>query len=513
MNSKLKTARICFLMVVFFGSLIFLPGRAKASSYKGFEYSTKSNGTVCINGYSGKKKSVITPKKIRGKKVTEIAANAFSNNIQIKKLVVSEGVEKVGSMAFFDMQGLKSISLPLTLKRITDDCRIGWYSEASDYSVQTYTVVRGSAACRYVKKHKAGAHIIVKKTGKVVAWFSANGGSGAPAAKVATKGKKYGKLKSLKRTNYKFLGWYTKKKGGKKVTEKMKMTKSRTLYAHWKLTNLAMTLKHRPKVDSGTVTWDCIYFGSYPQTDSTGARKDKIKWRVLSRSGNKALLMADQVLDAKPFSEKGYYRYDSDGNKIKLSDGSYATYDITWGNSTLRSWLNGYTGSYNVRNTNYAADNFIDKAFSAEEKNALRSKTLSNDAYGWDTYSYEDDGGFWNWGVGYTSVGSGEKTKDKVFLLCLEDIRQSYGFYMGSASRVYTLTDYARARLEDLSVTPSFLIRSVYDGRVPLSVNEKGNVNNGTGFEDLAGVRPVIYADLSDNSLWSKAGTVKSNKE
>lgn len=36
------------------------------------------------------------------------------------------------------------------------------------------------------------------------------------------------------RYGYVFKGWYTKKSGGTKVTSKTKITKSRTLYAHWK---------------------------------------------------------------------------------------------------------------------------------------------------------------------------------------------------------------------------------------------------------------------------------------
>ena len=48
--------------------------------------------------------------------------------------------------------------------------------------------------------------------------------------------KKYGKLPKPKRKGYKFRGWYTKKKGGVKITAKKKMTtaKVHTLYARWK---------------------------------------------------------------------------------------------------------------------------------------------------------------------------------------------------------------------------------------------------------------------------------------
>ena len=41
---------------------------------------------------------------------------------------------------------------------------------------------------------------------------------------------------------------------------------------------------------------------------------------------------------------------------------------ITWEKSTIRSWLNGYGASSNTDGNDYANDNFIDTAFTAEEK-------------------------------------------------------------------------------------------------------------------------------------------------
>ena len=41
------------------------------------------------------------------------------------------------------------------------------------------------------------------------------------------------------------------------------------------------------KADLKTI-WDCVYFGSYPQSDSTGVSTEPIKWRVLSVNDNDA---------------------------------------------------------------------------------------------------------------------------------------------------------------------------------------------------------------------------------
>ena len=45
----------------------------------------------------------------------------------------------------------------------------------------------------------------------------------------------YGKLPTPKKKNYKFKGWYTKKKGGTKITAKTVVAKSKkhTIYAQW----------------------------------------------------------------------------------------------------------------------------------------------------------------------------------------------------------------------------------------------------------------------------------------
>ena len=51
-----------------------------------------------------------------------------------------------------------------------------------------------------------------------------------------------------------------------------------------------------PRTDkNGVSTWDCIYFGSYYQSNST--TKEPIKWRVLSVNGDDAFLLADKNLD------------------------------------------------------------------------------------------------------------------------------------------------------------------------------------------------------------------------
>lgn len=67
--------------------------------------------------------------------------------------------------------------------------------------------------------------------------LNANGGECKKTSIYVRKGSTYGTLPEAERDGYKFLGWYTKKKDGNKVTSKTKVNTSsaHTLYAHWEV--------------------------------------------------------------------------------------------------------------------------------------------------------------------------------------------------------------------------------------------------------------------------------------
>ena len=72
---------------------------------------------------------------------------------------------------------------------------------------------------------------------KVKVYWDANGGKIVAKNNSVTlvyNDTKLGKLPTPKRSGYKFEGWYTKKIGGTKISEKIKPTKSVSYYAQWK---------------------------------------------------------------------------------------------------------------------------------------------------------------------------------------------------------------------------------------------------------------------------------------
>lgn len=125
----------------------------------------------------------------------------------------------------------------------------------------------------------------------------------------------------------------------------------------------ATTLKN-PVIEDGVTTWDCVYFGSYPQSSdgNGGFVTESIKWRVLSVDGNDLFLVADKNLDAKTYNE--------------------TFYGVTWENSTVRSWLNGYDDSYNKDSIDFTNDSFINVAFSRSEQKSIIEKNLENEGGG-----------------------------------------------------------------------------------------------------------------------------------
>jgi uncharacterized repeat protein (TIGR02543 family) len=125
-------------------------------------------------------------------------------------------------------------------------------------------------------------------------------------------------------------------------------------------------------------------------------RYEPIAWRVLANADGKLFLLAEEVLDNKPYHEEG-----AEGHEA-----------VTWETSTARSWLNGYDAASNFGTNNskdgaegndYTNNNFLDTAFTPEEQSFIAETTLDNP----DNPNFETSGG--------------NATTDKVFYLKLSD--------------------------------------------------------------------------------------------
>lgn len=296
------------------------------------------------------------------------------------------------------------------------------------------------------------------------------------------------------------------------------------------------------------VTWDCVWFGSYPQSevestdpvystlqsaggwdskneitvngnryrrmkkgDATYAtsgdrgyyfwpnsttwhyfKYEPIKWRVLKINGNQAFLLSDVALDDQKYHTERE--------------------DVTWETSTIRSWLNGYGVSSNQKGVDYSVKNFIGSAFTFGEQSAIVNTSVVNA----DNIM--------------RGTAGGNNTTDKVFLLSESEVygesAASHGFVSSNRTedeaRRCKNSTYAEAMgvysssISDAYKTKycSWWLRSPgYDSDMAVEVGRDGFVygHNGRIVDyDNIGVRAALNLNLSSN-LWSYAGTVCSD--
>ena len=189
-----------------------------------------------------------------------------------------------------------------------------------------------------------------------------------------------------------------------------------------------------------------ITFGSYEQDNNSANGKEPIRWRVLKREGNKALLISVDNIDCLPYNK---------------------TYThVTWEGSTLRSWLNS---------------DFLQIAFTAQE----RERILVSDVKNENNSTYGTDGG--------------NDTHDQVFLL---SIGEAEGLFKNDADRVAKNTAYAKAQGAYTSDSGAgwWWLRSPGIYRTgAANVYTDGSVyRNGIGVDDgNDAVRPALWIDLS----------------
>ena len=93
-----------------------------------------------------------------------------------------------------------------------------------------------------------------------------------------------------------------------------------------------------------------VEFGTYKQAEYAES-EEPIEWTVLSKEGDKVLLLSSKVLAKAPYND----RYNRDGDKL-----------VTWENCSLRKWLN---------------KDFYKRAFTEAERSCIVESTLETEVY------------------------------------------------------------------------------------------------------------------------------------
>lgn len=84
-----------------------------------YDYADNGDGTVTITGYHGAGGDITIPSILDGKTVIMIGGKAFQNNKDLNKVVIAEGIVKIGSWAF-DGCYLRSVSFPNSVEEIDE---------------------------------------------------------------------------------------------------------------------------------------------------------------------------------------------------------------------------------------------------------------------------------------------------------------------------------------------------------------------------------------------------------
>lgn len=114
-------------------------------------------------------------------------------------------------------------------------------SQAKDITKYFGVWTAANFGSRYSNQAKATCTVTLAS---YLVTFDPNGGRVSPTSTAVTIGKPYGTLPTPNRTGYSFVGWYTEKTGGTKVTETTTVGKDppTKLYAHWTANNYLVTL-------------------------------------------------------------------------------------------------------------------------------------------------------------------------------------------------------------------------------------------------------------------------------
>lgn len=78
----------------------------------GFKYRLLNDGTVEINGYAGKVRSMSIPSSIDGHTVTSIGYRSFIGSYDLFSVVIPDSVTSIEEEAFSDCSNLKTVSIP-----------------------------------------------------------------------------------------------------------------------------------------------------------------------------------------------------------------------------------------------------------------------------------------------------------------------------------------------------------------------------------------------------------------
>ena len=123
MRTKVKKlTSVILAIVMMLGILTIAPLTVSAATYGDFEYTLNEGYTCTITGYNGSAANVTIPSTIYGYKVVSIYSGAFSENLSMESVTISNSVEYIGLGAFSGCTNLKNIDIRTSGNNIIRIC-------------------------------------------------------------------------------------------------------------------------------------------------------------------------------------------------------------------------------------------------------------------------------------------------------------------------------------------------------------------------------------------------------
>ena len=176
---------------------------------------------------------------------------------------------------------------------------------------------------------------------------------------------------------------------------------------------------------------DTIKFGKYEQDGDITNGKEDIEWQILSKEGNRVLVISKYGLDCKKYNN--------------------ANADVTWETCSLRDWLN---------------EDFLNNAFSDKEKKYIPTVTIEN----------KNNPKF--------GTAGGKNTNDKVFCLSLEEVEAYFDDYS-----YYNSTEMWGCN-QNLICTPTQY--SINQGAYVYTITEDDYNNDSYGYKNYGYTSDII---------------------
>ena len=177
---------------------------------------------------------------------------------------------------------------------------LGWYTQKDGGEKVTTDTA-------FTKDTTIYAHWQKQAAQEYTVTFDANGGSVNPSGS-STKDGKLESLPTPTRGAYDFLGWYTQKDGGDKVTTNTVFTKNSTIYAHWQKESSSGG-GGGSSYDYYTITASAGTGGSISPSGSVSVREDTDK--TFTITPDSGYHISDVLVDGKSVGAVTSYTFDN----------------------------------------------------------------------------------------------------------------------------------------------------------------------------------------------------------